>query len=196
MSHGARKPSTNRATTTSRRRLRQAWSDEWRAWSKQRYLAKEAGKPTDELTAAADALAARATALADAAAQLRLAGTLELRRFANDLSQIVFDPRPWETRASPDLWHVVEDVLAVVEAESEPDRPENGIDLVNDPACRSLRDILRTGPKRLGAIEKDTRSPSRRLASKMLAAMATVGMVDQTRAKGPWRLLSDKPRVG
>jgi len=64
------------------------------------------------------------------------------------------------------------------------------IDLNNDPACVSLKAILKSGPKLLGAIEKDHRSPSRRRVSKLLKLMAGADMVGQTKSRGPWRLLN------
>ncbi len=67
------------------------------------------------------------------------------------------------------------------------------LDVVADPGCVSLRDILRSGPKLLKAIEKDQRSPSRRKASDLLKAMQKRGMVSQTRHRGPWRFVSDTP---
>lgn len=77
---------------------------------------------------------------------------------------------------------------------SIPARREQVLDLVHDPACRSIRDILRAGPRLLGAIEKDQRLVgSRRSTSDLLGAMGEAGMVAQTKKRGPWRFVSDTP---
>jgi hypothetical protein len=80
-------------------------------------------------------------------------------------------------------------------ARSIPARREQVLDLVHDPSCKSIRDILRAGPRLLGAIEKDQRLVgSRRRTSDLLRAMADAGMVTQTKKRGPWRFVSDTPR--
>lgn len=85
--------------------------------------------------------------------------------------------------------------VAVLDASSMPAKREQKLDLVHDPACKSIRDILRAGPRMRGAINKDSRllcSP--RKAGDLLNAMAEAGMVTQTKPKGPWRFVSDEPR--
>lgn len=68
------------------------------------------------------------------------------------------------------------------------------LDVVNDPDCALLRDIVRASPRTLGQIATDRRcSVARRRASVLLAAMAARGMLMQTRTRGPWRWLSDEP---
>lgn len=70
-----------------------------------------------------------------------------------------------------------------------------GLDLVHDPACKSIRDILRAGPKMRGAVNKDSRLLcSQRQAGHLLNAMHEAGMVTQTKKRGAWRLVSDTPR--
>lgn len=64
------------------------------------------------------------------------------------------------------------------------------LDVQHDPGCQAIRDLLRTGPRKLGEIATDRRCRiARRRVSELLAAMKAAGQVTQTSAKGPWRLL-------
>lgn len=157
-------------------------------------------QPPQALHAAAWHLAEVAKALADRAAQLRIGGSRELREFAHELrfsGGISRNPLLlWEDG----LDYVVDDVLAAHAATEEVASPmrakrETKLDLVNDPACKSIRDILRAGPRMRGAVNKDSRllcSP--RKAGDLLNAMNEAGMVTQTKPRGPWRFVSDTPR--
>ncbi|MBL8736219.1 MAG: hypothetical protein JNL12_07325 [Planctomycetes bacterium] len=101
-------------------------------------------------------------------------------------------------RGAADCYAGTEAAEVLVEAlelgeEVTPQAETVTLDVVADPGCKSLRDTLRKGPKKLAAIEKDTRCPSRRRASDLLKAMALRGMVAQTKTRGPWRFVSDTP---
>lgn len=156
--------------------------------------------PPQALCSAAWVLADMARRLADRGAQLRVDGSRRLREFEHALrfsGGISRNPLLlWEDGVDD----IVDDVLAAHEGSDAvvhvaPARRSVELDLVNDPGCKSIRDILRAGPKMRGAINKDSRllcSP--RQAGDLLNAMAEAGMVTQTKPRGPWRFVSDTPR--
>lgn len=70
------------------------------------------------------------------------------------------------------------------------------LDAVNDPRCKAVVLILGGGPSLGPAIARDKRCPCSysTLRDVVLPAMREFGMIEQTRTRGPYRLVSTKPK--